>query len=745
MNSHYTSLPPDIQQRTHDGIRNLELSGLNGHGKRVPWVPLEKLCVYWDGERVAEVLSHIIPAPPMKAIREQYLRVFTILVLLNKVNFINEFTSHGLNDEYWPRSGVYSGWPPTFSEFFEDFQAMQWKFFPLEFNRHNLIDRRIPADRILPFETVRPIQPIPVQAIHDVTVSEVTIHEPSGRNVREGRRTGKYFLKTYNLSEGDQDSAYRRENAAYTLIESTGSSEHIVKFYGSFQQNGTGNLILEYVGGGTLSNYLRNTLNPQSLHDIYDFWTSVSGLLHGLHKVHQATDAPSPSPRHGIIHQDLKLDNILVHKGTSSQHRYSFLTKLIDFGQSSVGTARGAEKLRGKDNYGNATYSPPEAAHHFEALERGPDTVTSGSDIWALGCIYFQLAAWVAEGFDNMETLRYMRQEELLRHPRFLGSEYANAWHNGADSLDAVQQYHDLIVSQIRVKNSLDEITPMILNIVKENMLDKNPQNRLEPKQIEGAIDNVLRKHKPIIAQRDTKLSSSTSVRLHLPSHPRSGASPSSPIEMPLTIDQCIDDRNADKFSRRRDGQVRSTIDKLRRDLGGRDHLFLIEDSPSMQAYHDDIMRAFTGLSHVAKQLDPDGIELTFLSSPQSGTRSKRITALIEMVQQHTYENDSELMEDKLRKYLQESVLSKLSHLGRLKQLKRKAPITVFIFTDGNWGANQEFAAGVQNPIFDLMNTMRSRGVGRTEVTIQFIRFGNDRHGIEYLSYLDQMGQMANQ
>jgi hypothetical protein len=278
-----------------------------------------------------------------------------------------------------------------------------------------------------------------------------------------------------------------------------------------------------------------------------------------------------------------------------------------------------------------------------------------------------------------------------------------------------------------------------------EHMLNKEPQRRMEAKQIYLEIDNILCKLGPEVLQEDTGPPPTALVRPLRPTHGRSDPSPPSLAETPLTIDQCIEDRHACKMKLQRNLDVCFKIDKLRKNLNPRDHLFLIDDSPSMKKHHEDIVRAFTALSYVVKPLDRDGIELAFISSPQDVTRNKKTMRLIELVQGHSYDSDSELMEDKLGKFLQEAVVSKFSHLTRYISIFRNTPLTVIVFTDGSWGANQEHAAGVQNPVIDLMQTMRSRGVARTDVTIQFLRFGDDHYGKGYLSYLDKMGQKDNQ
>lgn len=743
MNGRHSPLPAASHRLHHEGIKQLELFGRNGFDKEVPWVPYNSLRGYWD-TRVMDVLRPINPMPPATAIRNKYLRVFTILVLLDKLDYLEWFTSYGLDDSQWPQTELYYRWPSTdaFVDFFKQFKDLQWKFFPLELHRDELIDREIPADRILPFETIRRMPTSVISSSEDATTFEVTAYEPlAGVPDSIGQRKPRILLKKYDFGGprgGNQEREYRREHKAYSLLQSVGPSPYVVSFYGSYRQNHTGNLILEFVDGGTLLDYLKDNNPPQRPSDVYDFWNSASCLLLGLRKVHQVTET-SIYPQQGVVHQDIKLDNILVSMN-NPEFRYKFNPKLVDFGLSGVGTvSNGDETLKSPHHRGNATNSAPETALHLVAFQYGPDTVTSALDIWALGCIFAHLAAWVADGFDNMDTFDELRFEQHSSHPRFRKTSYNLSFHDGGHVLPAVHDYLSLIASQIIGNGSQDQITPRILNIVKEHMLSSTPGSRLDAKQIQSMIGNILHELKPDADNDDAKLQYTPSTRSkHRQSQHRSSQSSSGrPI---LTVDQCVEYREATRNGRVPDPTVQAAINRLKKDLENRDHIFLIDDSQSMNVVRELVRHVFTGLSYVAKQLDDNGIELAFLSTPSKIHRSQKTTQLIDMVKTHPYEHNSWMTEDKLGKFFDQAVIPKLHNILARILKGRKRPLTVFIFTDGGWGADDSQAAGVQNPVLRLMREVESLKISRTWVTLQFIRFGNDRDGERYLRYLDEMG-----
>ena len=142
--------------------------------------------------------------------------------------------------------------------------------------------------------------------------------------------------------------------------------------------------------------------------------------------------------------------------------------------------------------------------------------------------------------------------------------------------------------------------------------------------------------------------------------------------------------------------------------------MFLIDNSPSKEEYHNDIVKAFTGLSFVAKRIDPDGVELGFLSAPKELYQKRNISGLIQIVDRHPYSHMSGVPEANLGTFLEKAVHSKLRHWSRRRSLITQKILTLFMFTDGNWGEKRPDAAGVQEPIKNLMDTMSKREVART-------------------------------
>ena len=93
-----------------------------------------------------------------------------------------------------------------------------------------------------------------------------------------------YALKQYT-GERERKMGHRESKALGTLQER--GNNNIVGYYGSFAQNDTFNLLLQYVAGGNLWHYLRRVDPPETRDEIRQFWQSLSTIFKGLHCVHQ--------------------------------------------------------------------------------------------------------------------------------------------------------------------------------------------------------------------------------------------------------------------------------------------------------------------------------------------------------------------------------------------------------------------------------------------------------------------------
>ena len=81
--------------------------------------------------------------------------------------------------------------------------------------------------------------------------------------------------------------SYNSEVNTFRKLGAGGSSESgIITFYGSFVQNETYNVLLQYADGGTLEDYFQNVDPPRHPSHTYQFWKSSFGLFMAINRIH---------------------------------------------------------------------------------------------------------------------------------------------------------------------------------------------------------------------------------------------------------------------------------------------------------------------------------------------------------------------------------------------------------------------------------------------------------------------------
>jgi tRNA A-37 threonylcarbamoyl transferase component Bud32 len=165
-----------------------------------------------------------------------------------------------------------------------------------------------------------------------------------------------------NVKSLDEFNTQNWEKDIIRFLRNYGKCEHILKFYEIYESYEHLYIVSEFVEGGSLSKYLskaKTRLTPTSVQKI---------LFHvalGLKELH----------KFGIIHRDLKLENILM----DYVEYENFTAKIIDFGLSKVITPF----ERTKEPYGTLIYCSPEIMLSFP--------YNSKVDVWSLGIIAFYL------------------------------------------------------------------------------------------------------------------------------------------------------------------------------------------------------------------------------------------------------------------------------------------------------------------------------------------------------------------
>jgi serine/threonine protein kinase/cytochrome c-type biogenesis protein CcmH/NrfG len=183
---------------------------------------------------------------------------------------------------------------------------------------------------------------------------------------RDTRLDRVVAIKILLVDLGDHSARQRFQREARTA--SSLNHPHILAVYDVGEVGGRQYLVTELVDGGTLKTWAAET--PRT-------WREIAELLHGV------ADGLASAHEAGILHRDIKPDNILVGKNGYA--------KLADFGLAKL--AEGAEATRTETReqtrhgviVGTIAYMSPEQA--------SGRTVDGRSDIFSLGVVLYELLA----------------------------------------------------------------------------------------------------------------------------------------------------------------------------------------------------------------------------------------------------------------------------------------------------------------------------------------------------------------
>src|SRR5882762_9822047 len=148
-------------------------------------------------------------------------------------------------------------------------------------------------------------------------------------------------------------------------IETTANLQHpnILPLFDSGQVDGTVFYVMPFVQGESLRGRLtREVQLPVA--DAVRIAVEVAGALDYAH-------------RHGVIHRDIKPDNVLLHDGRAL---------VADFGIALAATQAGTRLTETGMSLGTPQYMSPEQA-------TGEREISARSDVYAVGCVLYEMLA----------------------------------------------------------------------------------------------------------------------------------------------------------------------------------------------------------------------------------------------------------------------------------------------------------------------------------------------------------------
>lgn len=237
----------------------------------------------------------------------------------------------------------------------------------------------------------------------------------------------KVTVKMLRMDLSDDPAAIRRfKREALSLTEL--ENPHIVSIYDIGEVDGNQYLVMEYVDGMDLKQYIRKNF--------------PLGYERVIEIMEQVLDAVKEAHKHNIIHRDLKPQNILIDKKGN--------VKITDFGIAVV-TAE-TTMTRTNTLLGSIHYISPEQA-------RGK-LVTKQSDIYSLGIILFELLTgrvpYQGKSAVSIALKHYSGKMPSVRSfdpkiPQSLGNIVLHA-----TAKDPHERYNDVAEMAADLKSSLD-------------------------------------------------------------------------------------------------------------------------------------------------------------------------------------------------------------------------------------------------------------------------------------------------
>jgi serine/threonine protein kinase len=199
----------------------------------------------------------------------------------------------------------------------------------------------------------------------------------SARHTELGEMVALKFLRPEALAHPELVERFAREARAAAKIR----SEHVANVFDvGVLPDGTPYIVMEYLAGKDLADHLHQE--------------GALPVAVAVEYIMQACEALAAAHAHGIVHRDIKPENLFLTR----QARGMEVIKVLDFGISKIALPRGKRDLvRTQMALGSPVYMSPEQI-------RRSDQVDARSDIWAVGCVLFELLTGVT-AFDEPSLL----------------------------------------------------------------------------------------------------------------------------------------------------------------------------------------------------------------------------------------------------------------------------------------------------------------------------------------------------
>ncbi len=188
------------------------------------------------------------------------------------------------------------------------------------------------------------------------------------RHVHLDRLQAVKIMHPHMASDPGFQARFRREAQAIAVLE----HPHIVRIFDFDEQQGRYYIAMEYLPDGSLRTLLDRRAREGTK------WP----LVFGLDLIRQAAEALDFAHARGIVHRDIKPDNILIERHAGPGGRSLYVVKLTDFGLARMVEGGGGITASGM-TVGTPAYMSPEQCQGLP--------VDGRSDIYSLGIVLYEV------------------------------------------------------------------------------------------------------------------------------------------------------------------------------------------------------------------------------------------------------------------------------------------------------------------------------------------------------------------
>ncbi|KAK9414557.1 putative Protein kinase domain-containing protein [Seiridium unicorne] len=398
----------------------------------------------------------------------ELIKIFAILVLIDRVDYIQEFIKAGFCDKDLPFTNKGDLYPSN--------DVHEKRF-------HNLTR--------LPFLETE-VKSYGGQG----EVSKVTIHHAHiyGHSLKHSLVAVKRFDKAHRDHWNDEIKALTRYSGSNT------GHAHLIKLLAAYEWGEKGLYLIFPLAEGNLADFWKGkSSRSSSFKDACWLIEQCRGITAGLCKIHSHDSWPGDKlGRHG----DIKPENILWFRDSSVDQG---LLLVADFTLARFHTTATVNNTMPGKRGCTQTFRPPEVDFAFQTQ------AAQRYDVWSLGCVLLEFIAWYLLGYDAIREKTYIddrgqqrqgfndaRVEDDDCHTGFREDKYFNGLHNDFGHSIIVKESVTEWVELLHRSKHCSEAMHTLLEFIINSMLVTNPAERCTMQEVLVQFNTVHTKIKNV-------------------------------------------------------------------------------------------------------------------------------------------------------------------------------------------------------------------------------------------------------